>query len=97
MLLSTSEHEGFCVPLLEAFHFDLPVVARPAGGMPEVGGDAVLWTDEPATPAWLPELIDLAVSDAGLREELARRGRGAWRSYAPAERIRGAVDAALAR
>ena len=42
VMLSMSEHEGFCVPLLEAFHFGTPVVARPAGGMPEVGGDAVL-------------------------------------------------------
>ena len=30
-MLSMSEHEGFSVPLLEAFHFGLPVVARPAG------------------------------------------------------------------
>ena len=43
VMLSMSEHEGFSVPLLEAFHFGLPVVARPAGAMPEVGGDAVLW------------------------------------------------------
>ena len=43
VMLSMSEHEGFSVPLLEAFHFGVPVVARPAGAMPEVGGDAVLW------------------------------------------------------
>ena len=55
VLLSTSEHEGFCVPLLEAFSFGLPVVARPAGGMPEVGGDAVLWADDDrSTPPWPP-------------------------------------------
>ena len=98
VLLSTSEHEGFCVPLLEAFHFGVPVVARPAGAMPEVGGDAVLWADE-GDVAMLPELIDLAVTDAGLREELARRGQGRLNDFAyerTAERIRSAVDAALA-
>ncbi len=98
VLLSTSEHEGFCVPLLEAFHFGLPVVARPAGAMPEVGGDAVLWSDD-AQPGMLPELLDLAVRDSELRQELARRGRRRLESFSyerTAASIRGAVDAALA-
>ena len=44
------------MPLLEAFHFGVPVVARPAGAMPEVGGDAVLWADgDPAMAgSWWP-------------------------------------------
>jgi len=98
VLLSTSEHEGFCVPLLEAFHFGLPVVARPAGAMPEVGGDAVLWAD-PGDADMLPELLDLAVGDRALREELARRGRRRLESFAyerTAVRIREALEAALA-
>jgi L-malate glycosyltransferase len=96
VLLSLSEHEGFCVPLLEAFQFGLPVVARPAGGMPEVGADAVLWTD--ADPAVTAELIDLAVGEGELRAELARRGRERLAAYAPdavATEIEAAVDAAL--
>ncbi len=32
VFLCLSEHEGFCIPLLEAFHFGVPVVARDAGG-----------------------------------------------------------------
>jgi L-malate glycosyltransferase len=81
VLLSLSEHEGFCVPLLEAFQFGVPVVARPVGGMPEVGGDAVLWTDdppvrgegEPPDPAVVAELLELAVNDTELHAALARR------------------------
>jgi glycosyltransferase involved in cell wall biosynthesis len=103
VLVSLSEHEGFCVPLLEAFHFGVPVVARPVGGMPEVGGDAVLWTGdsaEPPDPAVVAELMDLAVRDAELRTELARRGRERLEEdYSPdraAERIRAVVEAALA-
>ena len=98
LLLSTSEHEGFCMPLLEAFHHGLPVVARPAGGMPEVGGDAVLWTPEPLDVAVVAELLDLAVRDAGLRAELARRGRERLAEYSyerTAQKVRGAVEAAL--
>ena len=97
-MLSLSEHEGFCVPLLEAFHFDLPVVARPAGGMPEVGGDAVLWVDDPDL-ATVSELLDLAVRDRELREELGRRGRRRLAEYSyerTSQALRSAVDAALA-
>jgi glycosyltransferase involved in cell wall biosynthesis len=99
VMLSLSEHEGFCIPLLEAFHFGLPVVARPAGGMPEVGGDAVLWTgDQPFDPAVVAELLELAVRDGELRGELARRGRERLAAYSPertADRVREAVDATL--
>jgi L-malate glycosyltransferase len=101
VLLSTSEHEGFCVPLLEAFEFGLPVVARPAGGMPEVGGDAVLWADEePFDAAVVAELIDAAVRDSELRAELARRGLERLEHYAPervSEQIVAAVEGALGR
>lgn len=34
-----SEHEGFCLPLVEAMHFGLPVVAFAAGAVPETLGD----------------------------------------------------------
>jgi len=74
VLLSMSEHEGFSVPLFEAFHFGVPVVARPSGAMPEVGGDAVLW-DTGRDVAVTAELLELAVQNPGLREELVRRGR----------------------
>ncbi|MGI8945373.1 MAG: glycosyltransferase, partial [Thermoleophilaceae bacterium] len=74
VLLSMSEHEGFSVPLLEAFHFGVPVLARPAGAMPEIGGDAVLW-DRGEDVAVTAELLELAVRDEALRVELVLRGR----------------------
>jgi len=73
VLLSLSEHEGFCVPLLEAFHFGVPVVAAPAGAVPGVAGDAVLYTD--GDEAVTAELLDLAVRDEECRSGLIARGR----------------------
>jgi glycosyltransferase involved in cell wall biosynthesis len=100
VLLTLSEHEGFCIPLLEAFHFDLPVVARPAGAMPEVAGDAALWTGADFDAGVVAELLDLAVGDGALRSELAARGRARLEAYS-AERVeaavREAVEAALGR
>jgi L-malate glycosyltransferase len=93
VLLSMSEHEGFCIPLLEAFADGVPVVARPAGAMGEVGGDAVLWSDP--DPAVAAELIDLAVRDGELREELQRRGRARLEEHGWREPMVKAVEAAL--
>ena len=91
-----SEHEGFCIPLLEAMHFGVPVIARAAGAVPEVAGDAALLVPDD-DPALVAELIHLAVTDAELREELAQRGRVRLEHYGPervAEQLRAAVLAA---
>jgi glycosyltransferase involved in cell wall biosynthesis len=91
--LCLSEHEGFCIPVLEAFAAGVPVVARPAGGLPETVGDAALLVAD-RDPAVVAELLHLAVSDAGLRAELADRGRARVEHYAPA-RTATALRAAL--
>ena len=46
LFLCASEHEGFCVPLIEAFHMGLPVVARAATAVPAtLDGGGVLYED----------------------------------------------------
>lgn len=90
-----SEHEGFCVPLLEAFHFGVPVIGRPSGGVAEVAGDAAVLTDDPDL-ALIAELIHAAVEDGELRAELRARGRRRLEDYAPQEtaaKLRAAVEA----
>jgi len=78
-----SEHEGFCIPLLEAFHFGVPVIARAVGGVPEVAGDAALLLDERDGESVAAELLALAVADGELRAELRRRGAARIAAYAP--------------
>ena len=93
-----SEHEGFCIPLTEAFHFGVPVIARPFGAVPEVVGDAGLLVGD-RDPAVLCEALHLLHQDAELRVELRRRGRERLRAYEPAviaQRLRTAVEATLA-
>jgi len=96
--LCLSEHEGFCVPLLEAFHFGVPVIAQPVGGIPEVVGDAALQAraDDLAVIA---ELVHLAVTDDELRAELRRRTGPRLEAFAferTAQRLREAVTRAAA-
>ena len=97
--LCLSEHEGFCIPLLEAFHFGLPVIARPVGGVPEVAGDAALLLAGDDGESVIAELLALAVSDAELRATLRTRAAERVAAYAPAptaRALRAAVES-LAR
>jgi glycosyltransferase involved in cell wall biosynthesis len=92
--LCLSEHEGFCIPLLEAFHFGVPVIARPVGGVPEVAGDAALLVED-RDPSVIAELLALAVEDEPLRAELRARGERRLEDFAydrTAQRIRAAVE-----
>ena len=93
--LCLSEHEGFCIPLLEAFAADVPVIARPAGGVPETAGVAALLAED-RHPSVIAELLDLAVTDVALRATLIERGRGRVEAYAP-EKAQAALRAAVER
>jgi L-malate glycosyltransferase len=78
-----SEHEGFCIPLLEAFHFGVPVIARAIGGVPEVAGDAALLLADGDGESVVAELLALAVADGELRAALRARGAARVAAYAP--------------
>jgi glycosyltransferase involved in cell wall biosynthesis len=73
--VTVSEHEGFCVPLLEALAFDVPVVARACAAIPETVGDAGLLLPSWAGAELVAGAIDRIVSDSVLRNELIIRGR----------------------
>ncbi|HSB75891.1 MAG TPA: glycosyltransferase [Terriglobales bacterium] len=51
-LVCASEHEGFCVPLLEAMAFDLPVVAYRAAAVPETLGPAGILLENKDPEMW---------------------------------------------
>jgi glycosyltransferase involved in cell wall biosynthesis len=74
VLVVTSEHEGFCVPVVEAMAAGLPVVAFDRGAVPEVlGGAGVLVTSR--DPYALAEAIGAVLADPTRRAELAEAGR----------------------
>ena len=70
-----SEHEGVCVPLLEAMSFDLPVVARAFGAIPETMGDAGLLLPGEEDPIFVAEALAELLASPPLRSEYIRRGR----------------------
>jgi glycosyltransferase involved in cell wall biosynthesis len=67
VFVCASEHEGFCVPLMEAFHKGVPVVARAATAVPAtMDGGGILYTD--TSPLNVAGIIDALVSDRALAE-----------------------------
>lgn len=81
--LCLSEHEGFCIPLLEAFHFHLPVVARDAAAVGEVVGDAGVLLGPDDGLDTVAELLRIVTTDGDLRDELRRRGERRLAAYDP--------------
>jgi glycosyltransferase involved in cell wall biosynthesis len=82
LFLCASEHEGFCVPIMEAFHKQVPVIARAATAVPATmdGGGILYDTTDPRRVAALmngvlssPDLEDdvIARQDAALSRLLA--------------------------
>lgn len=66
---TTSRHEGYCLPLVEAMYKGIPVIARQTGGTPEAMGNAgVLFEDLRAEE--LAELLGLACYDAPFRQSI---------------------------
>lgn len=67
--ISMSEHEGFCVPILESLHFQIPVVAYNSSAVPYTmrgGGVLVNHKDFPL----IAELIHHILSHPSLKEEI---------------------------
>lgn len=69
-----SEHEGFCVPILEAMELGVPVVAYAAAAVPEtLGGAGVLVDDK--DPLEVAKAVDKACRPGPAREHLIKAGR----------------------
>lgn len=69
VFLCLSEHEGFCVPLVEAMYFDVPIVAYDSCAIGETLGGAGLLLPE-KDPAIVAEAINLIIENRELREKL---------------------------
>jgi glycosyltransferase involved in cell wall biosynthesis len=69
LYLCASEHEGFCVPLVEAFYKRVPVVAFAAAAVPATmdGGGVLYNTRDPRRVAALAHAV---LADAGLEEQI---------------------------
>ncbi|MCZ2341959.1 MAG: glycosyltransferase [Bacteroidales bacterium] len=76
VLLVTSKHEGFCVPLVEAMGLRLPVVAVPNAAVPFTAGEAARYADP--DPVMIAAEVDAVLTDPVAREAQILAG---WTRY----------------
>lgn len=69
VFLCASRHEGFCIPLIEAMRFGVPVVALAQTGVKDTMGGAGLLFSE-YDPAAMAEAIGMLKEDGALREKI---------------------------
>ena len=74
LYLCMSEHEGFCVPLLEAMHFGIPVIAYNSCAIRDTLGEGGVLLER-KSPAETAELMQLMMSDMTLRKDFIERGK----------------------
>ena len=74
IFLCMSEHEGFCVPLIEAMFFDVPVVAYASSAVPEtLGGAGILLSNK--DPLYTAGIINKLVFDKTLKDTVIKEQR----------------------
>jgi L-malate glycosyltransferase len=69
-----SEHEGFCVPILEAMELGIPVVAYPVAAVPETLGDAGVLVED-KDPLTVAMAVDEACRPGPARDHLVKAGK----------------------
>ncbi|MEK6280510.1 MAG: glycosyltransferase family 4 protein [Acidobacteriota bacterium] len=77
VFMITSEHEGFCVPLVEAMSMKIPIVAYSSSAIPDTVKEAgLVWSEK--NPYLLAQSIHSIVTGNGVGESLGEMG---WRRY----------------
>jgi glycosyltransferase involved in cell wall biosynthesis len=81
--VSLSEHEGFCVPIVEAMAMDVPVLAYASSAVPEtMGGAGVSFAPKDLELA--AELLGALVYDEALRQQVLAGQRRRVADFSPA-------------
>lgn len=97
VFVCASDHEGFCVPLVEAMHAGVPVVAYDAAAVGEtVGTGGIVLADK--SPMAMATAVHRAVADPLARAALVRAGKRRAAEFAlPAatRRLAAVVDEAV--
>ncbi len=82
IFMTMSEHEGFCVPLVESMYHSLPIFAYAEAAIPEtLGGCGILFNRKvfPTIAAAVEEVL----SNKSLREDIIQRQKRRLKEFSP--------------
>ncbi len=80
---SMSEHEGFCVPLVEAMWFDVPILAYKSSAVPETLSEAGILFTSKDNLLQIAALAKLLVKDQELRAKVIKAQRHRRENFTP--------------
>ena len=80
LFLCMSEHEGFCVPLVEAMYFDVPILSYESSAIPYTLGDAGVLLGE-KDPVLAGEMMHRILSDEALRQQILQKQRARLKDF----------------
>jgi glycosyltransferase involved in cell wall biosynthesis len=69
-----SLYEGFGLPVIEAMSCGAPVVTSRKASLPEVGGDAVRYVDDPRDEVAIADALEEVLADRALQDRLRTAG-----------------------
>jgi glycosyltransferase involved in cell wall biosynthesis len=98
VFLCMSEHEGFCVPFIEAFNQGVPIVAYKSTAVPYTLADSGMMVDT-KDYAVIAELAAVLLSNSELKRRIVARQRRRLADFEPraiAERFRKYIDEVMA-
>jgi glycosyltransferase involved in cell wall biosynthesis len=95
VFLCTSEHEGFCVPLVESMYFRVPIVAWGVTAVPETMGECGFVLEEWNESVFAAH-IDRIVEDDRTAERLGTLGRRRYQEAFAPEVLRQKLDGVIA-
>lgn len=82
LYISTSYHEGFCVPLIESMFFGLPILARNATAIPEtLGQSGILFNHLGYLET--AEMAHLMITDTTLRQQIILTQKERLQAFLP--------------
>lgn len=95
LLLCESEHEGFCIPLVEAMYFKKPIVAYDSSAVGETLGTGGILLDK-KDPKLAAAVMDQVVRDELLREKILKQQELELRRFDPQKAVDAYLDILLA-
>lgn len=98
VFISMSEHEGFCVPLLESMFFDIPIIAYNSTAIPyTLNGSGILVNEKNYDE--VAEMIYLVINDKDFRHRIIERQRLQLKQYDMSKieaRLKDYIDSVIA-